>query len=161
MPTGAMPFEEIAMDFVEELPDSEGYNAILVVTDQFTKMQLYIPAKTTWTSEDVANAYLCEVWQSFGLPRHVTLDRSPQFASAFTKALNKKLDIGLRLSTAHHPQTDGLSERAIQTLKQYLRIYCHNRQDQWVRWLPLAQFAYNSTTHSSTHRYTPFIAAYG
>ena len=156
-----MPFEEIAMDFVGELPESEGYNAILVVTDRFTKMQLYIPAKTTWTSKDVANAYLCEAWKHFGLPRHVTSDRGPQFASAFTKALNKKLDIGLRLSTAHHLQTDGLSERAIQTLKQYLRIYCHDRQDRWVRWLPLAQFAYNSTTHTSTHRYTPFAAAYG
>lgn len=62
----------------------------------------------------------------------VTSDRGPQFASAFTKALNKKLDISLRLSTAHHPQTDGSSERAIQTLKQFLRIYCHDRQTWWA-----------------------------
>jgi len=43
----------------------------------------------------------------------------------FLKELNRKLNINLRLSTASHPQTDGLSERAVQTLKQYLRIYCH------------------------------------
>lgn len=121
------------MDFIGELPESEGFNAILVKTDRFTKMQLYIPAKTSWTSEDVANAYLCKVWKYFGLPLSVTSDRGPQFASAFTKALNKKLDISLRLSTAHHPQTDGLSERAIQTLKQFLWIYCHDRQTRWVR----------------------------
>ena len=108
----------------------------------------------------VANAYLCEVWKFFGLPLNVTSDRGPQFASVFTKALNKKLDISLRLSTAHHPQTNGLSERAIQTLKQFLRIYCYDRQTQWVRWLPLAQFTYNSTT-TSMHGFTPFTAAYG
>ena len=72
------------MDFVGELPESEGYNAILVITDWLTKMQLYIPAKTMWNSKDVANAYLCEVWKSYGLPKHVTSDRGPQFASAFT-----------------------------------------------------------------------------
>src|SRR5258706_1479248 len=147
------------MDFMGEFPESEGFNAILVVTDRFTKMQIYIPAKTTWTSEDVANAYLCEVWKLFSLPTHVTSDRGPQFASTFTKALNKKLDIRLRLSTTHHPQMDGLSERAIQTLKQFLRIYCHDRQDRWARWLPLAQFCYNSTA-TATHGYTPFAATY-
>ena len=160
MPIGCTPFQEIAMDFVGELPLSEEFNAILVITCRFSKYQIYIPAKTTWTSEDVANAYLCEVWKLFGLPQHVTSDRGPQFASAFTRALNKKLDVGLHLSTAHHPQTDGLTERAIQTLKQFLRIYCHDRQERWRRWLPLAQFAYNSTAHSS-HGYTPFTSAYG
>ena len=84
MLTGTMPFEDIVMDFIGELPESEGHNAILVVTDRFTKMQLYIPSKTTWTSEDIANAYLCKVWKHFRLPRHVTLDQGPQFASAFT-----------------------------------------------------------------------------
>ena len=65
------------MDFVKELLESEGYNAILVVPGQFTKMQLYIPATTTWTSEDVANSYLSEVWKHFGLPRHITSDWGP------------------------------------------------------------------------------------
>ena len=77
IPIGTTPFQEIAMDFVGELPESEEFNAILVITDRFIKMQIYIPAKTTWTSEDVANAYLCEVWKLFGLPTHVTSDRGP------------------------------------------------------------------------------------
>ena len=47
MPIGELPFEEIAMDFVGELPESEGFDAILVVTDGFTKVQYYLPAKTT------------------------------------------------------------------------------------------------------------------
>ena len=58
MPTGERPFKEIAMDFVRELPESEGFNAILVVIDRFAKVQLYIPAETTWTAEDVADSYI-------------------------------------------------------------------------------------------------------
>lgn len=150
MPTGNLPWEEIAMDFMGELPDSEGFNAVLVITDRFTKMQRYIPAKTTWTAEDVASVYITDIWKLHGLPRHITSDRGPQFASEMFKQLNKKLDIHLRLSTVHHPQTDGLSERAIQTLKQYLRIFCHDRQNRWVKWLPLAEFCLqlNSNLHT-------------
>ena len=130
IPTGERRFEEIAMDFGGELPESEGFNAILVVTDRFTKVQQYLPAKPTWTAEDIAKAYINEIWPLYGLPRHITSDCGPQFASKFYKELNRKLNIKLRLSTAYHPQTDGLRERAVQTNKQYLRIYCHNRQNR-------------------------------
>ena len=123
MPTVERHFEEIAMDFVGELPESEGFNAILVVIDQFIKVQHYIPAKTTWTAEDVADSYVNDIWKVYGLPRCITSDRGPQFASKFLKELNRKHNINLRLSTTYNPQTDGLSERAVQTLKQYLRIY--------------------------------------
>jgi len=61
MPTEERPFEEIAIDFVGELPESEGFNAILVVTDRFTKVQHYILAKTTWTASDVAAVYINEI----------------------------------------------------------------------------------------------------
>ena len=116
MPTGERLFEEIAMDFVGELPESEGFNAILVVIDRFTKVQHYIPANTTWMAEDVANSYINDIWKPNGLPRDITSDRFPQLALKFLKQLNLKLNINLCLSTAYHPQTDGLSERAVQTL---------------------------------------------
>ena len=61
MPIGEQHFEEIAMDFVGELTESEGYNAFLVVKDQFSKVQHYIPAKTTWTTEDVADSYINDI----------------------------------------------------------------------------------------------------
>jgi len=160
MPTGERPFEEIAMYFVGELPESEGYNAILAITDRFTKIQHYIPAKTTWTAEDVANIYITEIWRLYGLTRHVISDRGPHFASRFLRELNRKLNIRLRLSTAYHPQTDGLSRRAIQRLKQYLRIFCHDRQKCGKTWLALAEFAYNTTTHS-THQYSHYCSLYG
>ena len=68
MPTGDRPFEEIAIDFLGELPESEGYNAILVITDWFTKVQHCIPASTSWTAADVVNAYICYIWKLYGLP---------------------------------------------------------------------------------------------
>ena len=77
MPTGERPFEEIAMDFVGELPESEGFNAIRVVTGRFTKVQHYLPVKTTWTAADDANTYINEIWRLHGLPRHITCDRRP------------------------------------------------------------------------------------
>ena len=119
------------MDFVEELPESEDFGTILVVIDWFTKVQHYIPAKTMWTTEDVANSYINNIWKLYGLPRHITWDRNLQFASKFLKEVNGKLNINLPLSTGYYPQRDGHRERAVQTLKQYLRIYCQHRQNRW------------------------------
>ena len=160
MPTGERPFEEIGMDFVGELRESEGFNAVLVVTDQFTKVQHYIPAKTTWTAEDVADSYINDIWTLYSLPRHITSDLGLQFASKFLNELNQKLNINLRLSAAYHLQTDGLSERAVQTRKQYLCIYCYERQNHWRAWLPLPEFAYN-TTATTTYKLYPYRSLYG
>ena len=80
MLTGEHTFEEIAKVFVAELPESEDFNAIPVITDRFTKVQDYIPAKTTWTAEDVANSYINNIWKLCGLPRHITSDCGLQFA---------------------------------------------------------------------------------
>ena len=131
MPTGEHPFEEIAMDFVRELPESESFNAILVVTDRFTKVQHYIPAKRTCTAENVADSYINDIWKLYGLPIHITSDRGPQFTLKFLNELKQKINLNLRLCTACHWQTDGLCERAVQRLKQYLHIYCQDRQNRW------------------------------
>ena len=56
-------------------------------------------------------------------------------------------------------ESDGLSEHAIQSLKQYLRIYCHDRQKRWARWLPLAEFTYNLSSHSVT-KLSPMFSLY-
>ena len=88
MPTGERHLEEIAMDFIGELPTSEGFNAILVIMDQFTKVQHYIPAKTTWTAEDLADSNINDIWKLYGLLRHITSDRGLQSALQFLKELN-------------------------------------------------------------------------
>ncbi|PIL25513.1 hypothetical protein GSI_12424 [Ganoderma sinense ZZ0214-1] len=64
------------------------------------------------------------------------------------------------MSTAYHPQTDGQSERWNQEIEAYLRMYCLRRRNDWVKWLPIAEFAFNSHVHSSTG-YSPFYLMYG
>ena len=85
---GECSFKEIAMDFVKELPESEGFYAILVVIDRFTIVQHYIPAKITWTAADIADSYINNIQKLYSLLRHITSDRSLQFTSKFLKELN-------------------------------------------------------------------------
>jgi hypothetical protein len=75
--------------------------------------------------------------------------------SKFTTELCRLLDIHQNISTAYHPQTDGASERMNQTLEQYLRIFCGTQQDNWHKWLPLAQYTKNSWPSATTKK-TPF-----
>ena len=65
MPTGECPFEEIGMDLIGELPESEEFHAILVITDQFTSMQHYILGKTIRTAPDIAKVYINEIWKLY------------------------------------------------------------------------------------------------
>ena len=85
------------MDFVVELPESEDCYAILMVTDRFTNVEHYLPAKTTCTAADVVNAYINEIWLLQGLPRHMTSDRGYQVAYKFSEELKPTLNINLRL----------------------------------------------------------------
>ena len=88
MPTAECHLEEIAMDMIGESPESEGFHAILVVTDWFTKLQHYISRKTTWAAADVTNAYIHQIWRLYSLPSHVTSYCGLQFASTFLQELN-------------------------------------------------------------------------
>lgn len=94
-----------------------------------------------------------------GLPDSIISDRASIFVSKFWSELTSLLKIDTRTSTAYHPQTDGLTERTNQTLETYLRAYCSYQQDDWVDYLPLAEFAFNNLENSSTHQ-TPFFANY-
>ena len=144
--TGERSWKEIVVDFIGELPESGSYNAILVITDRFTKMQYYMFAKTSWTSNNIANAYHYNVQRLHRLSNDITSNRRPLFILAFSRVLDDKLGIKLLHSTAHYPQTDSLSKRTIQMLKQYLYIFCYNRQDRWALQLSLAEYTYNSTS---------------
>lgn len=70
-----------------------------------------------------------------------------------------RLGIKATFSMAYHPQTDGQIERVNQELEQYLHTFCNNHQDDWVDWLPVAQFMHNLTKHSATER-SPFELLY-
>ncbi|GJU25080.1 putative reverse transcriptase domain-containing protein [Tanacetum coccineum] len=110
--------------------------------------------------EKLARMYLKEVVTRHGIPVSIICDRDPRFALNFWRSLQKALGTNLDMSTAHHPQTDGQSERTIQTLKDMLHAYVIDFGNGWVKHLPLVEFSYNNSYHASI-KAAPFEALYG
>ena len=141
----AMPFETVAVDFITKLPESQGYDSILTVTDHdCSKATIFIPCVEEISGEETAALYAKHVFARFGLPSKIISDRDPQFASKFTRELCRTLGIQQNISTAYHPQTDGQSERSNQWLEQYLHFWVNERQDNWAQRLPIAEFVHNN-----------------
>ena len=152
----ARPFETVAMDFITKLPQSGGYDTILMVTDtDCLKASIFIPCHKVINSEGVALLYLNHITPHYGIPCKIISDRDVHFTSKFAAELCKLLHIKQNMSTAYHPQTDRSSERTNQTLEQYLRVFCSTQQNNWHAWLPLAQYTKNSWPSATTKK-TPF-----
>ena len=156
LPVPEERWDVISVDFISELPESGGYDSIMVVVDSTGKRAHFVETVTTVTAAGAANLYLRNVWKLHGLPRKVVSDRGPQFVAEFMKELYRILGIEAASSTAYHPQTDGQTERVNQELEQYLQIFVGEWQDDWYGLLPLAEFSYNNHIHSSTQQ-TPFL----
>ena len=126
------------------------------VVDSISKRAHFIPTHTTVSTLGSANLYLQNVWKLHGLPWSVVSDQGPQFIAEFTREVYRMLGIKLAASTAYHPQSDGQTERTNQELKSYLQIFVGERQDDWARLLPMAEFVYNNWVHASTQQ-LPFL----
>jgi hypothetical protein len=164
LPRPQGPWQELTLDFMSGVPSSRRngreYDALLVITDRYTKMALYIPVTKTLTAADLADILVDKVFSRFGVPKGIISDRDPRFTGTFWSELCYHARIKRRLSTAFHPQTDGQTERQNQTIQEYLRAFCSENQTQWAGLLPLAEFAYNNSKHSSIG-ISPFMAMYG
>ncbi|GJV09492.1 putative reverse transcriptase domain-containing protein [Tanacetum coccineum] len=111
-------WENITMDFVMKLPKTpSGQDTIWVIVDRLTKSAHFLPMKETDSMEKLTRQYLKEVVSRHGVPVLIISDRDSKFTSHFWKSLNEALGTQLDMSTAYHPQTDGQSERTIQTIK--------------------------------------------
>ncbi|GJZ42851.1 putative reverse transcriptase domain-containing protein [Tanacetum coccineum] len=149
------------MDFITKLPkSSQGYDTIWVIVDRLTKSAIFVPMRETDPMERLARMYLKEVVMRHGIPVSIICDRDPRFASNFWRSLQKALGTNLDMSTAYHPQTDGQSERTIQTLEDMLRACVIDFGKGWVNHLPLVEFSYNNSYHASI-KAAPFEALYG
>jgi hypothetical protein len=160
LPPPPRPWDSISMDFIEQLPPSGGFTAILVVVDRLTKQGIFIPTVDTITSEQLAHLFIIHVYSKHGCPNNNTSDRGVEFISRFTRALGDALNMRLHFTSGYHPEANGQAERTNQTLEQYIRMYCNYRQDDWSSLLPLAEFAYNNTPNATTG-VTPFFANKG
>lgn len=148
------------MDFIVELPESNGHDAVMVVVDSVSKTSHFVSTNTTITALGLARLYMRNIWKLHGLSDVVLLDRGPQFVADFTRELYRLLEIKLATSTAYHPQTNGQTERVNQELEQYIWLFANERQNDWDDLLPLAEFQYNNHVHASTQQ-TPFMLETG
>nr|GEW36456.1 putative reverse transcriptase domain-containing protein [Tanacetum cinerariifolium]GEY22451.1 putative reverse transcriptase domain-containing protein [Tanacetum cinerariifolium]GFA65525.1 putative reverse transcriptase domain-containing protein [Tanacetum cinerariifolium] len=149
------------MDFVTKLPkSSQGYDTIWVVVDRLTKSTIFTPIRETDPMDKLARIYLKEVVTRHGWLSTDSLSRDLRFASNFWRSLHNGLGTRLDTSTMYHPETDGQSERTIQTLEDMLRACAIDFGKGWVNHLPLVEFSYNKSYHASI-KATPFEALYG
>ncbi|GJT55057.1 putative reverse transcriptase domain-containing protein [Tanacetum coccineum] len=110
--------------------------------------------------ETLTRLYIKEIVSQHGVPISIILDCNSHFTSRFWQSLQNALGTQLDMSTAYHPETDGQSERTIQTLKDMLRACVIDFGKGWERHLPLVEFSYNNSYHASI-KAAPFEALYG
>ncbi|KAL0446069.1 UNVERIFIED_CONTAM: Transposon Tf2-11 polyprotein [Sesamum latifolium] len=154
-------WEHVTIYFVVGLPRTRlGHNAIWVVVDRLTKLAHFIPIYTTYTLEKMAGVYIDNIVRLHGIPVSIVSDRDPRFISRFWKSIQQALGMRAQLNTAYHPQTEGQSERTIQTLEDMLRACVLDFKGGWSDYLALIEFSYNNSYHSSIDM-APYEALYG
>ncbi len=149
------PWESVLMDFMVSLPPSRGFDVIMVVVDQFSKMAHFIPTKDSAMAQETGRLFFTHVFKHHGLHKDIVSDRDPKFTSKFWRALWKRMGSELKMSTAFRPQMDGQTKRVNLVIQQFQRNYVAVDQHDWVDHLELAKFCYNNSEHSATGA-TPF-----
>ena len=131
LPILIRPWNSISMDFIEQLPISDGHSSILVVVDCLMKKALFIPTNDAITSPKLSQLSLTHIFAKHRAPAHVTSDHCPEFISHFVQSLGTLLKMELHFTSGHHLEGDGQTEQVNQVLEQYLRSYTTHQQDNW------------------------------
>ena len=151
----------INMDFIIGLPRTRRqHDSIWVIVYSMTKSSHFLAVKTTYSVEDYAKLYFTEIVRLHGVPLSIISDKGPKCTSHLWKSFQKGLGTQVNLSTTFHPQMDGKTECTIQTLEDMLRACVIDFKGSWDNHLPLIEFAYNKSYHSSIQM-APYKALYG
>ncbi|GJU32958.1 reverse transcriptase domain-containing protein [Tanacetum coccineum] len=149
------------MDFITKLPkSSQGFDIIWVIVDRLTKSAHFLPIKENDPLDKLARLYLDRIVARHEIPVSIICDHDGRFTSNFRKSFQKALGTDISMSTAYHLETDGQSERTIQTLEDMLCACVIDFGKGWVKHLPLAEFSYNNNYHASI-KAAPYEALYG
>ena len=155
------------MDLITRLPARQGFNAILTIINHgCSRVAVFLPCTTTISGPGITQLYLDNIYWWFRLPSKIISDRDIRFTSHFGKALTKKLGIQQNLSTAFHPQTDGLSKQKNQWIKQYLCTVTTSYPEDWSYWISMVSAIHNNQINATTGLspnqillgYTPILA---
>ncbi|WVZ21224.1 hypothetical protein V8G54_008546 [Vigna mungo] len=153
-------WEEIAMDFITQLPMSQGFTTIFVVIDRLSKFGHFIPMKSDFNSQSVAEAFISYIVRIHGFPKSIVSDRDRVFMGAFWKQMFKAQGTTLSMSSSYDPQSDGQTENLNRTIEMYLRCFIYDNPKKWISFLPWAQLWYNTSFHHNLGM-TPFQAVFG
>lgn len=148
------------MDFINGLSNSRGFEIKWVITDRFSRYTHFLPLSRHISAKGLATIWFKNIFKLHGIPNSIVSDRDPLFLSKFWQTLFKLLGTRLHLSTSYQPQLDGSTERINQCLEHYLRCMCGQAPEQWSSWLPLAEWWFNTTYHTSLNT-TPYQVVYG
>ncbi|KAL0186168.1 hypothetical protein M9458_017838, partial [Cirrhinus mrigala] len=160
LPVPQRPWSHIALDFVTDLPLSNGHTTILSVVDRFSKGCCFIPLPKLPRAMETAE-HLCNwMFRFYGLPEDIVLDRGPQFTSRLWSSFFRLLGVNVSLTSGYHPQANGQAERLNQELTRFPRSYCQDHQEDWSRYLFWAECAQNSLFKPATNL-TPFQCTLG
>jgi hypothetical protein len=159
LPVPSRTWQDLTVDFITGLPPSTGCVNLMVIKDRLSKGTILVPLEKI-EADDVAWAFVREVYRLHGLPRSITSDRGTQFVSDLWGGVCKLLGIQRNLSTAFHPQTDGLTERANSDIEVVARTYVNQAQDNWATLTPILELMLNTRTNSTTG-VSPFFLQHG
>ncbi|GKA30782.1 putative reverse transcriptase domain-containing protein [Tanacetum coccineum] len=139
---------------------SSGHDIIWVIVDRLTKYAHFLHMRENYKMHRLARLYLNEIVSRNGVPISIISDRDSRFTSRFWQSMQEALGTRLDMSMAYHPHTNGQSECTIQTLEDMLRACVLDFRGSWDVHLPLVEFSYNNSYHSSV-RCASFEALYG
>ncbi|KAL0177569.1 hypothetical protein M9458_026463, partial [Cirrhinus mrigala] len=150
LPVPNRPWSHLGVDFMTDLPSSDGSTCFLVIIDRFSKFCRLIPQKGLPTALETAEILFNHVFCYYGIPEDIISDRGPQFISRVWRSFFRLLGVTISLSSGYHPQTNGQTERKIQEVGRFLRTFCHGHQDSWNQFLGWAEYAQNSLRQPTT-----------
>ncbi|KAJ8353674.1 hypothetical protein SKAU_G00212410 [Synaphobranchus kaupii] len=153
------PWYMIGVDLIGPFKaSSKGNRYCLTATDFFTKWVEAIPIKEK-TAVATSQA-LMDMFYTHGAPEVVLTDQGREFWNKVNQTLFENFGVKHRITSAYHPQTNGLDERTNQTLKRAIGKTLDGHQERWEDKLKEIVFAHNSCVHAST-RYSPYRLMYG
>jgi len=155
------PWEVVHVDFAGPFKcvSPGGYNRVVVFTDEFTKLSVFVKCKTTLTSDSLADLYIQHIWKVYGRPGRLVSDNEPILCAEAWMKIHEKLGTNMKHVAAYNAKANGAAEVMVKQLKSLLS--CFERQGiKWWRALPAVERAYNDSVHSVTG-YTPFYMNFG
>jgi hypothetical protein len=159
-----MPALSFRVGFTQNLPKISKYNftAILILVCHLTKMAHFVPCHKEITAKGTVDLFIDNCYKLHGVPKGIVSDMDPRFVGKCWQSFTRKLNTKLNMSTARHPQTDGLTHFCFvnETMQIVLRCYTTESRIDWVSHLPVVEFNYNCSINEAS-KHSPFEVTYG